>query len=236
MESGYPHILLINSAGNNTQELALNLSSSAYNVTQVNSGEEGIRQVSMGNYDMVVLDTMLPKLDGFEVLKQIRLQFLMPVMMLTPSKDAFDHIYALELGADDCVEKPADPRALLAIIRARLRRESYASNRHLLTTIGIDKLLVDMTHRRVSYDHATLDLTDTEFSIVELLAVNKGEVVSRKAISERIFKRKFESFDRSIDMHMSNLRKKLSEQLAPNIIKTIRGNGYMLVQPAARSQ
>lgn len=224
------NILLIDDDVELTDLLSKYLSVEGYQVTVAHDGEAGVALLTSHNFDLILLDVMLPKMDGFEVLKEIRLRQLVPVVLLTAKDEEFERVYGLELGADDYVPKPFSSRELLARIRAHIRRENYASNRNMQSTLNIGKLVVNTNLREVFFNGMFLDLTDTEFSLVEMLALHKGKVVSREDISLQVFRRPLNEFDRSIDMHFSNLRKKLAMCKASNLIRTIRGNGYMLVQ------
>ena len=224
------NILLIDDDVELTDLLSKYLSVEGYQVTVAHDGEAGVALLTSYNFDLILLDVMLPKMDGFEVLKEIRLRQLVPVVLLTAKDEEFERVYGLELGADDYVPKPFSSRELLARIRAHIRRENYASNRNMQSTLNIGKLVVNTNLREVFFNGMFLDLTDTEFSLVEMLALHKGKVVSREDISLQVFRRPLNEFDRSIDMHFSNLRKKLAMCKANNLIRTIRGNGYMLVQ------
>ncbi|MFC4700918.1 response regulator [Glaciecola siphonariae] len=224
------NILLIDDDVELTGLLSEYLSVEGYQVTVAHDGEAVAAILSRYNFDLILLDIMLPKMDGFEVLKEIRLRQLVPVVLLTAKDEEFERVYGLELGADDYVPKPFSSRELLARIRAHIRRENYAANRSVKSILNIGKLVVNSNLREVFYDGMLLALTDTEFALVEMLALYKGKVVSREDISLHVFRRPLSEFDRSIDMHFCNLRKKFALCKANNLIRTIRGNGYMLVQ------
>ncbi len=192
-----------------------------YAVHCENDGPAGVDQALNGGYDMVVLDVMLPRLDGFEILKRVRSRSSVPVLMLTARGEDVDRIVGLELGADDYLPKPFNPRELSARIRAILRRsDSQSASGHL----EVNGVVLDPTSRKVTSDDAPVDLTTLEFSILEMLMRAAGRVVSRDALMEGLYNRKATPFDRSIDMHVSHLRRKL-EGTRP-LIKTIRGVGY----------
>lgn len=193
-------------------------------------GETGLSLARQGKtYDLILLDVMLPKLDGFAVLQQLRQSHTTPVILLTAKDEDFERIYGLELGADDYLAKPFNTRELLARIKALLRRVGFMHNSALMPQIQVGQLLLDNKAQKAFFQEQLLALTGTEFSILQLLVVNKGKVTSKNDISENVFGRSLMPYDRSIDMHVSNVRKKLSNFTQAEIIRTIRGGGYMLV-------
>jgi two-component system response regulator CpxR len=192
-----------------------------YAVHCENDGPSGVDQALNGGYDMVVLDVMLPKLDGFEILKRVRSRSSVPVLMLTARGEDVDRIVGLELGADDYLPKPFNPRELSARIRAILRRSDAQSTSG---RVEINGVVLDPASRKVTRDIVPIDLTTLEFSILEMLMRAAGHVVSRDALMEGLYNRKATPFDRSIDMHVSHLRRKLEG--SQTLIKTIRGVGY----------
>jgi two-component system response regulator CpxR len=194
-----------------------------YAVHCENDGPSGADQALNGGYDMVVLDVMLPKLDGFEILKRVRSRSSIPVLMLTARGEDVDRIVGLELGADDYLPKPFNPRELSARIRAILRRTDVQSSSGRVEVNGV---VLDPASREVTRDDIPVELTTLEFSILEMLMRAAGRVVSRDALMEGLYNRKATPFDRSIDMHVSHLRRKLEG--SQTLIKTIRGVGYQL--------
>ena len=184
-------------------------------------GRRGLDRVMKGEHDLLVLDVMLPGLDGFEILKRLRQQSRIPVLMLTARGEDVDRIVGLELGADDYLAKPFNPRELVARIRAILRRiESKPSGGR----IEVNGVSVDPGTRQVTIDGQQVQTTTLEFDILEVLVRSAGRVVSRDMLMESMYNRKSTPFDRSIDMHVSHLRKKLEQDRT--LIKTIRGIGY----------
>lgn len=188
-------------------------------------GLSGLDLAEKGNYDLVVLDVMLPGLDGFQILKRLRLSSRVPVLMLTARGEDVDRIVGLELGADDYLPKPFNPRELVARIRAILRRTEARAKRGRIEVNGV---MLDPGTRAVTRDGKPVDVTTLEFDILEQLMRNAGHPVSRDGLMESLYNRKATPFDRSIDMHVSHLRKKL-EGASP-LIKTIRGAGYQFCQ------
>ena len=196
----------------------------------VHDGESAIEKIQTGDYELVVLDLMLPGLSGFEVLKTIRETSSIPTLMLTARGDDVDSIVGLELGADDYLAKPCSPRVLVAHIKAILRRSRTKPNSNTETEqIKIDSIELHPQSRTVYYKRNPVGLTSTEFTILETLMRNAGTIVKKKELSEIALGRKLAHFDRSLDVHISNVRKKLGEHSEQNDrIKTVRNVGYML--------
>jgi two-component system response regulator CpxR len=194
-----------------------------FEVETEHDGRRGLERAQAGEADLVVLDVMLPGIDGFEILRRLRARSRVPVLMLTARGEDVDRIVGLELGADDYVPKPFNPRELAARIRAIFRRIEArpAADRGRLEVNGV---VIDPGTREAWCDGQPVELTTLEFDILELLMRAAGRVVSRDDLMESIYNRKTTPFDRSIDMHISHLRKKLERNRA--IIKTIRGVGY----------
>jgi len=186
-------------------------------------GRRGLEHALRGDCDLVVLDVMLPGMDGFEILRQLRQKSRVPVIMLTARAEDVDRIVGLELGADDYLPKPFNPRELTARIRAILRRieERPATPGKPLEINGVR---LDSAAREVSVEGQRVEVTTIEFDILESLMRAAGRVLSRDALMESLYNRKATPFDRSIDMHISHLRKKLER--GRTLIKTVRGVGY----------
>lgn len=187
------------------------------------AGEDGLRKALAGGVDLVVLDVMLPGLDGFEILRRLRPQSKVPVIMLTARGEDVDRIVGLELGADDYLPKPFNPRELAARIRAVLRRYEQ---RPPATggRVEVNGVALDPGTREVLAQGKPVELTTFEFDILEMLMRSAGRVLSRDRLMENFYNRKATPFDRSIDMHISHLRKKIEH--GGTLIKTIRGVGY----------
>jgi two-component system response regulator CpxR len=194
-----------------------------YSVECEHEGNRGLQRAAQAGVDLVVLDVMLPGIDGFEILRRLREKSKVPVIMLTARGEDVDRIVGLELGADDYLPKPFNPRELVARIRAVARRYEPrpAAPSHRIEVNGI---VLDMGTREVTANSKRLDLTTFEFDILEQLMRSAGHVLSRDALMESFYNRKATPFDRSIDMHISHLRKKIENGDA--LIKTIRGVGY----------
>ena len=208
-----------------------------FEIESVHRGDTGAELALAGKYSIVVLDVMLPGLNGFEVLRRIRTESRVPVLMLTARGDDVDRIVGLEIGADDYLPKPFNPRELVARIRAILRRAStdeprdesrdHAAARVL--TVGDVKL--DPGTRVVTRANKMVELTAVEFDLLEKLLRTAGRIITREELSKDVLGRSTSPFDRSIDMHISNLRKKLGHQTGLlERIKTVRGVGYIYTQ------
>ncbi len=177
-------------------------------------------------YDLLVLDIMMPKIDGLSVLRQLPSTHQIPVIMLTAKGDEIDRIIGLELGADDYIAKPCNPRELLARINAVIKRTTMSSVE--VPVLTHDRLSLDQRHRICTIDGTELQVTGTEFDLLVALLQQKGEVVSKEWLSQTVLQRELQPFDRSLDVHVSRLRKKL-QPFHDEPIKAIRGKGYQLV-------
>ena len=198
------------------------LSRQGFSVECEHEGHRGLDKAQHGGFDLVVLDVMLPGMDGFEILRRLRERSRVPVLMLTARGEDLDRIAGLEAGADDYLAKPFNPRELVARIRAILRRlEKPPSPEGPLEVNGVR---IDPGAREVTVNGKKIELTTYEFDILELLMRAAGQVLSRDDLMEHLYNRKATAFDRSIDMHISHLRKKLES--GQPVIKTIRGVGY----------
>ena len=196
-----------------------------FGVATVHDGEAAARLALSGGYQIVVLDVMMPKVDGIEALRQIRQTSRVPVVMLTARGDDIDRIVGLELGADDYVPKPCTPRELVARLRAILRRAQPGASGGPLE---IGALILWPEKRRAQWRGRELALTSIEFNVLEVLMRNAGRVVSKHEISEQALGRPLARFDRSIDVHLSAIRQKLGE--GARMIRTVRGLGYHLAR------
>ena len=204
----------------------------------VHDGEQGLQKASDGAYDLIVLDVMLPGINGFEVLRQFRTKFSTPVVMLTARGEEVDRIVGLEIGADDYLPKPFNPRELVARMRAILRRTRQ--ERELPVQAQASKILrvgdveIDMGSRLVFRSGERVDLTSVEFSLLEILLSRAGQLVPREELIKTVLGRSPYPYDRSIDVHISRLRKKLGHETSGiERIKTIRNVGYLYVLPPA---
>ncbi len=203
-----------------------------YEVFLAYNGPDGVSKALEGNFQAVLLDVMLPGFDGFEVLRRIRAKSSVPILMLTARGEAPDRIAGLELGADDYVPKTFSPRELLARLRAVIRRSMIAAaeaRRAPHPAIIAGELTLDPDSRSARLRNETLPLTPTEFDLLLALARDCGRVKSREQLLLEVADRDFEAFDRSIDVHISSLRRKLGDDpKKPALIVTVRSAGYML--------
>lgn len=198
------------------------LTREGFSVEVEHEGPRGLQRAAAGESDLVVLDVMLPGMDGFEILHQLRLESKVPVLMLTARADDLDRIVGLELGADDYLVKPFNPRELVARIRAILRRTETRGSE--LDRLEVNGVSLDPGSREVTVEGQRVELTTLEFDVLELLMRAAGRGLSRDDLMEAIYNRKSSPFERSVDMHISHLRKKLER--GRTLIKTVRGVGY----------
>ena len=201
------------------------LGQEGYDVRLAHDGEQALTESRRPGLDAMVLDIMMPRMNGIDVLRHLRKESELPVIMLTARGDDLDRIIGLELGADDYLAKPANPRELLARIRAILRRSRTHST---VVTLEVGDLVLNQGARELRCEGQLLDLTSTEFSIIQLLLQHGGEVVEKKDLYLAALGREPVAYDRSIDMHVSNLRRKLGPATdGAERIETIRGIGYL---------
>jgi len=202
-----------------------------FNVETCFNGRDGLDAAVSGRFDLIILDMMLPDIKGTEVLIQIRQQSLIPVLMFTAKGDDIDRIIGLESGADDYVPKPCSPRELVARIRAILRRTESSHSQADHSQIDVGPLSIHSEKRQAFWSDQLLDLTSTEFNLLEVLARQAGHVVSKQTLSEQALGRPLARFDRSIDVHMSSIRQKLGQKRdGHHFIQTVRGQGYQLIR------
>jgi two-component system response regulator CpxR len=195
----------------------------------VHDGETGLKEALSGEYDLAILDVMMPKLNGFDVLRNLREKSGLPVLMLTARGDDMERIVGLEIGADDYLPKPFNPRELVARLRAILRRAATDENEHPHTEkINIDDLELSASSRSVKRSGEELPVTSVEFDLLSALLREAGRVVKKEDLSENVLERRLSPYDRSLDMHISNLRKKLGARSdGSERIKTVRSVGYI---------
>jgi two-component system response regulator CpxR len=204
------------------------LTAEGFETTCVHDGATGLEKASSGDYDLAILDVMLPKMNGFEVLTDLRKSSDMPVLMLTARGDEADRIGGLEIGADDYLSKPFNPRELLARLRAILRRIGPDDEHQQPEKISVDDLELSRTSRSVVREGEELGLTSVEFELLNALLRDAGTVIRKEDLSETVLERRLSPYDRSLDMHISNLRKKLGPRKdGSERIKTIRSVGYI---------
>lgn len=223
-------LLLIDDDKELSQLLSEYLTTEGFEVVVAYDGEVGIQLATQGQYSAIVLDVMLPIYNGFEVLKVLRKTHQTPVLMLTAKGDTVDRVIGLEIGADDYLPKPCDPRELVARIRAILRRSHTNEPSPVkLEKITSGPLVLHLGSRHVTWNNNEIILTGTEFSVLEILVRQAGQVISKDDMTEQALNRKLTPYDRSIDVHVSNIRKKLTTAGAnKELIINVRGAGYML--------
>jgi DNA-binding response OmpR family regulator len=207
--------------------LAERLRREDFSLEAVHDGLRGLERARSGEHGLVILDLMLPGLGGLEVLRRLRAQSSIPVLILTARGEDVERILGLEIGADDYLPKPFNPRELIARVRAILRRTSAVAGDGKRLIAG--DITLDTAAREAWIDGRELELTSMESSLLEVLMHNAGRVVTRDRLTEVVLGRKLGPFDRVIDVHVSNLRKKLGEASAGERIKAVRGVGYLFV-------
>jgi len=225
-------ILLIDDDKELCELLEEYLTGEGWSVESLHEGKVGLARALESPWEAIILDIMLPGLNGLDVLRSLREQRDTPVIMLTARGEEVDRIVGLELGADDYLPKPFNPRELSARIRAVLRRSLASAAGRTRSSVSIGDLHLDPGSRSLRIGEREIRLTSVEFELLELMLMNAGEVVTREALSLHALGRKASAWDRSLDTHMSNLRKKLG--LAPDgreRLLTIRGVGYQYLRP-----
>ncbi|MGB0833987.1 MAG: response regulator [Psychrobium sp.] len=226
------HILLVEDDIALSQWMEDYLIAREFKVTTCHRGDEAVELIAQLNPDLVLLDGMLPGMDGLDVCKAVRPQFANPIIMITARDEEIDEVLGLEMGADDYMTKPIRARALLARIKLALRRrpsaEQAPSNLHQVVLGG---LIVDNQNRSVILNDEAINVSSNEFDVLWLLAKQAGEVVSRESLVADLRGFDYDGFDRSVDLRVSRLRKKLGDDSAsPFRIKTIWGKGYLLAK------
>ncbi|MEM0515993.1 response regulator [Pseudoalteromonas sp. YIC-827] len=200
-------------------------------VAVLSRGDEVMDYVQKHQVDLMILDVMLPGKDGFAVCREVRDKYSFPILMLTAKGEDFDQVIGLELGADDYVIKPAEPRVLLARITALLRRTQEQDK--VVQSVSFGELKIDKNSRIVTLKGDEITLTSHEFELLWLLASNAGEVLSREYVHEQMIGRQYDGLDRTVDVRISRLRKKLGDNSdKPYKIKTVWGQGYLFVSDA----
>jgi DNA-binding response OmpR family regulator len=222
-------ILLVDDDRELCQMLCEYLQAEHFDVHSVHDGASGAQAIRSGGFDLMILDVMLPGASGFDVLRDLGADFETPILMLTARGDDVDRIVGLELGADDYLSKPFNPRELVARMRAVLRRSSSRGARTGSEVLEVGPIRLQTATHQVTVDGNAVALTGAEFRVLELLMRSAGQVLSRDHLTETALGRKLVPYDRSIDTHISNLRRKLNLEAGriPEL-KNVRGAGYML--------
>lgn len=210
------------------------LVSEGFSVDAVHDGGAAVEAIESTSYDIAILDVMMPVMNGFDALREVRQKKQTPVLMLTARGDDVDRIVGLELGADDYLPKPCNPRELVARIRAILRRTQVMGGgvQNAEQNLSVVDVELQPTTRKVLCKGQAVSLTGTEFNVLKVLLSHAGEVVSKKHLTETVLDRKLTQYDRSMDMHVSNIRRKLGAYEDGEVrIKTVRGVGYIYTLP-----
>jgi two-component system response regulator CpxR len=225
-------VLLVDDDCELGQMLTEYLSAEAFSVVTAIDARSALKLVANESFDLVILDVMLPSMSGFDVLRRLRRTLSVPVIMLTARGEDDDRISGFDLGADDYLSKPFNPKELLARMRAVLRRTN-GHDKHSSREIAVGPLWLNTASLDASVDGHALHLTGAEFRALELLIRVPGRARSRELLTERVLGRKLTPYDRSIDTHISNLRRKLAERRCAGVeIRNIRGAGYVLTHSA----
>ncbi len=233
---GGPRVLLIDDDVELCELVTEYLSTEGFQIDVVHDGKSGVERAVGGGYRFVILDVMLPGLGGFEALRQIRAQSDVPVIMLTARGDDVDRIVGLEMGADDYLPKPFNPRELVARIGAVLRRTRASGVQTGVPTepevLKVGDVELDPAARLARRNGLRVDLTAVEFDLLEMLLRGAGKVLRREEMSRQVLGRAHSPFDRSLDMHVSHLRRKLGERRdGGQIIQAVRSVGYVYTLP-----
>lgn len=226
-----PAILMIDDDTGLCELVAEYLALDGYQFTAAHDGKQGLAMAQSGDYQLILLDIMLPGMDGLSVLKELRGGRYCPVLMLTARGDDVDRIVGLELGADDYLAKPFNPRELVARIKAILRRVELTRTPQTgqNTVLLVNGLELNPHNRQLHCNGQAVSLTATEFQLLEQLMRRAGEVVTKDELSREVLGKRLQMYDRSLDMHVSNIRKKIAPYCADDKIQTLRGSGYMFL-------
>jgi len=208
------------------------LENAGFLVAIENNGNKAVATIETYQPDLIILDIMLPGKDGLSICKEVRPNYAVPILMLTARNEDFDQVLGLEFGADDYVTKPAEPRVLLARIKALLRRSQYSAN-EICEKLVFGSLQIDPSSRDVWLSHKKIVLSTHEFELLLTIAKNAGTILNRDYLFKTLYKREYDGLDRTMDVRISQLRKKLGDDTEnPCRIKTIWGKGYLFVADA----
>jgi DNA-binding response OmpR family regulator len=222
-------VLLVDDDRELCQMLTEYLEGEHFHVKSVHDGGDALRELQVAEFEILILDVMLPSVGGFDVLRKLGAAYVTPILMLTARGDDVDRIVGLELGADDYLSKPFNPRELVARLRAILRRASIRRARGGADELDVGPIVLNTGMHQVRVAGRPVALTGAEFRVLELLMRAAGQVISREAMTEQALGRKLVPYDRSIDTHISNLRRKLDLEIGRQPeIKNVRGSGYTL--------
>ena len=232
MNTPNPSIILVEDDLRLSELVSRFLESNGFRVTIVNRGDAAVAQVQRDAPDLVILDLGLPGQDGLSVCRQLRPLYDNPILILTARDNDFDQVLGLDLGADDYVIKPVEPRVLMARINALLRR-SKTQSRVEAKTLRFGRLVINAVARSVTLDGQPIALSSNEFELLVHLAAHAGEIQTREMLFQRLYRREYDGVDRMLDVRISHLRKKLGDDAdSSERIKTIWGQGYLFVPDA----
>ena len=220
------HILIIDDDRELCTLLADFLNLEGFQSSAVHDGAVAVEHCRRHSYDAIVLDIMLPGLQGLDVLRQLRSFSDTPVLMLTARGEDTDRIVGLEMGADDYLPKPCNPRELVARLRAILRRAQYSAQEQAKGPLQVGEVIINPAQRNASHAGADLHLTSAEFNVLQALLQQAGTVVAKETLSQQALGRALSAYDRSIDVHVSKIRKKLAASGGEDLIISVRGVGY----------
>lgn len=220
-------ILIVDDEENIVSLIDYNLKSAGFQTLTAYNGQDGLTMALEHQPDLIVLDLMLPKMDGFDVVRELRKSSDVPVLMLTARSEEFDRVLALELGADDYLTKPFSIRELIARVKAILRRSSGKKEEAPNKILKVGSITIDEEKHQVYVDEKEIDLTTKEYDLLKLLMTNPGRVFSREKLLEQLWDYEYFGDTRTIDVHIRHLRKKIEEDSAnPRYLKTVWGVGY----------
>lgn len=224
-------VLVVEDEASLASTLSYNLRKNGFHVLQAADGVEGLQAARSGNPDVIVLDLMLPRMDGIEVTRRLRADSDVPIIMLTAKSEELDKVVGLEVGADDYLTKPFSMRELMARVRALLRRSAARPPAEGASTVTAGKLVLDLRGRTVRRDGADVQLKPKEFDLLSFLAKNAGQVFTREQLLEHVWGYQFFGGSRTVDVHVRWLREKLEESPgSPQHLLTVRGVGYKFVR------
>jgi two-component system OmpR family response regulator len=213
------------------------LEGDGFSVDAIHSGDEAIKTLlNTEKYDTVVLDIMMPGISGLDVLKSVRAETQTPILMLTGRGDDIDRIVGLELGADDYLPKPCNPRELGARIRAIIRRTQYLKATPSASLSELHGIYLDLGARQATVNGKSLALTGAEFNALSYLMERVGQTISKQEMTQEVLKRPLEAYDRAMDVHVSRIRQKLAAAGVKNVIKSVRGVGYQMLTAPQQSE
>ncbi|MFC3851793.1 response regulator [Salinispirillum marinum] len=231
-QDDFTHVLVVDDDHEITELLETYLTRNQFRVSTAHNGQQMMARLDKQHIDLIVLDIMMPGEDGFTLCKKVRASSSIPIIMLTAGNDETDRIIGLELGADDYMSKPFNPRELLARIKAVLRRLEDRSNREPAhhPKVRFGPWTLDTQHRQLVHERGDVfPLNGADFDLLQLFLTNPGEILSREDLFQRLKGRELSPYDRSIDVQISRLRFKLDDNgKSPQLIKTVRGQGYLL--------